>query len=148
MNLTKTLLCTTLVILLPATSVFARGDHSNRIGHRIDRQEMRIDKGVQRGELTRFEERKLRKQNRRIKRLYRDFRSDGRLNRSERKKLLKKLARASDRIYTLKHNDRYRKVQHHRRGKHHRRHDRHHDRYDRIVYSEGGLTVYLSFADH
>lgn len=80
----------------------------NRFEQRLDRQHLRIKQGVRSGELTRKEARRLRKQQRHIARLESRFLRDGYLNRHERRTLRRKLDAASDRIYRLKHNDRYR----------------------------------------
>ena len=80
----------------------------NRFEQRLDRQHLRIKQGVRSGELTRKEAKRLRKQHRRIARLENKFWNDGHLTRHERRTLRRKLDAASDRIYRLKHNDRYR----------------------------------------
>ena len=87
------------------------GYHDNRFEQRLDRQHLRIKQGVRSGELTRKEAKRLRKQHRRIVRLERKFSRDGHLSRQERRTLRQKLDAASDRIYRLKHNDRYRHEQ-------------------------------------
>ena len=88
-----------------------RHDHSKpagKIRKRMKRQKKRIRKGIESGQLTRKEAKKLRRQQRRIGDLHRDYRSDGHLSRTERRDLTERLDRASDRIYRLKHNDRKR----------------------------------------
>ncbi len=82
--------------------------HYDRIEKRLDRQHHRIKRGVRSGELTWREAKRLHKQQRRIARLKRRFLDDGYLDHHEHNRLLRKLDRASDRIYRLKHNDRYR----------------------------------------
>ena len=107
----------------------------NRLEQRLDRQHWRIKQGVRTGELTTKEAKRLRKQHRHIAKLERAFQRDGRLNRYERKTLRRELNAASDRIYRLKHNDRY-------------RHQRHHesDRQPRY-YDDGGWAMVFSLWD-
>ena len=88
------------------------------------------------GELTRKEAKRLRKQHRHIARLERKFSKDGFLSRHERRKLRRELDAASDRIYRLKHNDRY-------RGGHVPPYS-HHERYGYL----DGWSVDFSFRDH
>lgn len=78
------------------------------INQRQDRQHRRIRQGVRSGELVRKEAQRLRKQQRHIADLERNFRADGRFNKKERQIIVSKLDNASERIYKLKHNDRYR----------------------------------------
>lgn len=80
-----------------------------RIDRRQERQSKRIRHGVRSGELTRWETKKLRKQQRRIARMERRFTADGRVTRKERKRLVRALDRASDRIAEAKHNDLFRR---------------------------------------
>lgn len=148
MNISKTLVCASLAVMLPVSTAMARGDGLNRVERRLDRQDMRIENGVESGELTRKETKRLRKQHRRIKRLKRDFLRDGRLSRDDRHTLMNKLDRASKRIYRLKHNDRYRKS----RQQHYRRDHAWSGDYGRyqkegVYFSDDGLTVYLSFSN-
>ena len=107
-RLAKTLFIATLG-LLTVTPAFAG---HGRLLDRMDRQQIRIERGVESGELTRREARALRKQQRRIHRLARDFYMDDYLSKRERRILRKKLNRASDRIRALKHNDEYRYARH------------------------------------
>ena len=83
--------------------------HSSRFEQRIDRQHRRIEQGVRSGDLTRKEAKRLRKQLRHIVRLEHRYTRDGHLDRHERRKLQHKLNVASNRIYRLRHNDRYRR---------------------------------------
>ena len=137
MNTLKVLWMVPLFSLLPMMPVMAHGDMTHdRIERRIDRQQMRINQGIRSGELTRFEAKKLRKQNRRIIRLKRDYMRDGRLNHRERHALMERLDRASKRIYRMKHNDVYRGHRHGWRG----------DRFvgtGRSVRLGDGLTLYF-----
>lgn len=82
-------------------------DRIDRIEQRLENQRLRIREGIDSGELTRKESRRLRKQQRHIKRLTRRFMYDGYLDRYEFSELKYELNRASKRIYHLKHNDRF-----------------------------------------
>lgn len=93
--------------LCAAAPAFA-GHRHERLHDRLDRQHIRIERGIESGELTRREARKLMKQQRRIHRLAREFYADDHLGKRERRILTQKLDRASDRIHALKHNDEYR----------------------------------------
>ena len=72
---------------------------------RLERQQYRIEKGIDSGALTRKEAKKLRRQQRKIRKMARHFREDGVLTRDERYKIRNKLDRVSDRIWAFKHND-------------------------------------------
>lgn len=123
--------------LFAASPVFAGHDrcysHRDHHGHgrihqRLDRQHSRIEQGIGSGELTRWETRKLMKQQRRIRHLAREFRADGHLSHKERDVLGHKLDKASDRIWRFKHNDEYRYS--------HRHEDRTYQRQERVSRSE------------
>ena len=112
MRLTKIIWVLPLVGIL-AAPVAAQGRHSDhryydRIENRLDRQYHRVDRGIRSGQLTRREAKRLHRQQRRITQMQRRFLHDGHLDRYERDRLEQKLDRASERIYRLKHNDRYR----------------------------------------
>lgn len=144
MKFVKSLCLVSVFGLLPAMPVLAHGDlNADRFERRIDRQDMRIANGVRSGELTRHERKQLRKQHRRIKRLLREFLSDGRLNHRERHTMERRLDKASNTIRRLKHNDRYRYSKRGWKGKgHHARHDR------TYLYKGDGLTVYYDSRGH
>ena len=77
--------------------------------HDMESNQMRrIQQGIHTGELTRKEARKLRHEQRDIRRLKRHFVRDGRLSRHERRTLRKRYARAGRHIYRFKHNQRTR----------------------------------------
>lgn len=102
--------------------VFAHGQ-GGHLHQRLERQQYRIEKGIDSGALTRKEAKKLRRQQRKIRMMVRHFREDGVLTRAERHKVRDKLDRASDRIWAFKHNDdryycenRYHKYSYHDRG--------------------------------
>jgi len=104
--------------LFATSQVFAAHGHRHVNGHRYDdgyrveklhnrlqRQFTRIEHGIENGSLTRKEERKLFKQQRRIRRLAREFHDDGYLSQKEHRVLQRKLDKASNRIRRFKHND-------------------------------------------
>lgn len=138
-----TILLLTLVAAI-SSPVMAHYDDDGYTGfdQRIERQQKRINKGVRNGELTNRESRKLRKQQRYIKKINRQFKKDGHLSHHERKNLKRKLNLASKRIYRLKHNDRYRNNNSHDQGHNkkkysgntHRHHDHDHERSAQLNY--------------
>ena len=107
MKTLKTLIAIPLLGLL-AMPVLAGHGHEradNRFERRLDRQADRIEQGIRSGELTRWEARKLYRDNKRITRMERRFSRDGHIDRKESRKLRAALERASQKIYRLKHND-------------------------------------------
>ncbi len=93
----------TSVVLTPNLA-FSK-ENGMRIHDRLIRQQQRIEHGIDNGTLNRKEAKKLKREQRKIRKLVRTFRSDGRLSRAERNKIKKKLDVAGDRIWKLKHND-------------------------------------------
>jgi len=85
--------------------VAARGAGGNRVDRRQDNQRARIRDGRESGALTRWESKKLRKDQKKISRMERRFARDGHINKQERRILNKAQDRASHRIYRFKHND-------------------------------------------
>ena len=79
-----------------------------RIDRRQARQKARIRDGWVTGELTRHERKRLVKKQRKIARMERRFGADGKITRGERKRLIRAPDRASEKVFRLKHNDRYR----------------------------------------
>lgn len=110
--LTKTLLGAAalgLLVTLPVQADWDRGRDRNSPWERIERQQSRIEQGVQSGALTHREARSLYRENREIRNLARDFRrNDGRLSHEERRILDSRLDQVSERIRYLNHNDRRR----------------------------------------
>jgi hypothetical protein len=101
-------------------------DHENRFEQRLDRQDWRIRQGVRSGELTHREAKHLREQQRHIASMERWFSPHGKPDRHERRTLQRELNAASDRIYRLKHNDRYRGHPGHQHGRYgYHNHDGH-----------------------
>ena len=107
-------------IILTTSAHAKRGgyqhDYHDSVTERQERQHHRIERGIQNGQLTRREARKLYKKHDRLISLERRYRRDGYLGRKERNKLHDRLDHFSDRIYRLKHNNR-------ERGYHHEHHD-------------------------
>ena len=66
-------------------------------------QQHRIQQGVRSGELTRTETRELRTEQKQIRQMERDYKSDGVLTRPERKELHQAQQEASRNIYAEKH---------------------------------------------
>lgn len=136
----KYLKALSVIPLFAALSFPAMAHHKQHNGHfeqRLDRQEMRIERGVRNGELTREETRKLRKKQRKLERMYDRFSEDGWLSRKEKHILTNKLDKNSQRIRKFKHNEK-------QRGHYDRRyypHDRHawrgydHSPFDRHLWS-------------
>ncbi|WP_455217034.1 hypothetical protein [Kaarinaea lacus] len=81
-----------------------RNNRMDRIEQHIERQHYRIREGINSGELTRREARRLRDQQQYIVRLSQRFMHDGYLDRYEFRELQKVLEHASQQIYRLKHN--------------------------------------------
>jgi hypothetical protein len=107
-TLSKTLLISSLC-LLTALPVYAHdaGRHAG-IKDRMERQHARIEQGIDSGELTRKEVKVLKRQQREVRHLARDFRDDDRLCKKERRKLHRQLDQVSDLIWKFKHNERTR----------------------------------------
>lgn len=76
-----------------------------QVNKRQANQNRRIQQGKRSGELVPREVKQLRQQQRQIKKAERRMLSDGCLTRDERNRLLKRLNRASNKIYQLKHNN-------------------------------------------
>lgn len=93
-----------------------------RVDKRQARLKSRIRDGWVNGDLTRHERRKLKKRQYRVERMERRFGADGKFTRAERKRLNRALDRSSDKVFRLKHNDRYQRSHRyaHDYGKNHR----------------------------
>jgi len=100
-----------ILTLSAATPVLAgrgHGPNNGRVVDRLERQHDRIEQGIESGELTRREARRLKRQQRKIRQLADVLYEDHGLSRRDRRLLREELDRASDRIYRLKHNDKRR----------------------------------------
>ncbi|MBI5659104.1 MAG: hypothetical protein HZC43_06050 [Nitrosomonadales bacterium] len=89
----------------------ARQNHPARHGvdAREHRQHQRINRGVRSGQLTREETRDLAAQQREIRQKERQYRSDGKFTKEERKDVQQDLNQASKDIYREKHDGETRK---------------------------------------
>lgn len=93
----------------------ARSNHNHHynynywdnIDQRLERQIHRIERGVQNGELTRREAKRLHRQHYKLDKRIDRIRNKHWVDHYDRKKVRAYLDRASDKIYHLKHNDRY-----------------------------------------
>ena len=106
-TLTKSILAATFCLVATVPVYAGHGHNQGRefSSQRMDRQQQRIENGILSGELTRKEAKILKKQQRRIHRMAREFREDGRLSAREHRILENRLDRASHLIRELKHND-------------------------------------------
>jgi hypothetical protein len=133
-TLNKTLLAAGLMLVATVPAYADHNDWKGGIGDRLERQHSRIEHGIDTGKLTRKEAKELRREQRKTRHLYREFREDGYLSKRERRKLRHRLDRVSDQIWDLKHNARSRERSDHRYGydwhddggwPRHHRHDHH-----------------------
>lgn len=85
--------------------VFTESAMAGRVANRQVRQQARIHQGVDSGELTANETKRLEKTQRRIRKSKRQAWSDGQLTNKEKLRLEKQQDRASHQIYRLKHNE-------------------------------------------
>lgn len=92
--------------LMTFASIASAHPSTRRADVRQHRQHVRIHDGVRRGELTRFEARKLRHGQMRIHRMERRMKSDASLSMRERIRLERMQDRQSRRIHRLRHNNR------------------------------------------
>jgi hypothetical protein len=83
----------------------AAGTDSPGIDQRQVNQQKRIDQGVQSGQLTEKEAKKLNKQQERISKKEARMKADGNLTKKERAKLKKEQDKASKKIYQEKHDN-------------------------------------------
>ncbi len=82
------------------------GHFWNNVNRRLDRQSHRIQQGVEHGELTWREARKLRREQYRITKRIDPIRHKYRLTHYDKRRVMSYLDKASDNIHRLKHNDR------------------------------------------
>ncbi len=94
-----------LVLMLGFTSIALAWDDCTSIDERQLRQARRIQSGLERGELTRWEYERLRREQYRIERAEGRAWADGWLSKAERRRLHKMLDRASRHIYRARHNE-------------------------------------------
>jgi peptidoglycan hydrolase CwlO-like protein len=87
------------------TPALATGTDSPGIDQRQANQQKRIDQGIQSGQLTEKEAKKLNKQQERISKKEARMKADGNLTKKERAKLKKEQDKASKKIYQEKHDN-------------------------------------------
>ena len=94
-----------ITIITLASFMLIDAAFADRAGKRQVRQQKRIHQGIATDELTAGEVRRLEREQRRIQRNKRRFRSDGELTAKERLRLERQQDRASRHIYRARHND-------------------------------------------
>ncbi len=94
------------ILILGSTAAAALESHP-RVDRRQDRQDWRIQHGIDEGSLTRKEAKKLHREAKQIRRLEEMALQDGHCHPAEVDMLLDALDELSDRIYRAKHNDRF-----------------------------------------
>jgi hypothetical protein len=107
-TLKKSLLTGGLMLLATASAYAGHNDGKGDIRDRLDRQHARIEQGIESGKLTRKEAKVLKREQRKTRHLYHEFKEDGYLSKRERRELHRRLGRVSDQIWDLKHNERSR----------------------------------------
>lgn len=93
------------VLTLVSQFVISSTLAGDRVNARQHRQRERIAEGVKSGELSQEETKKLRREERRIRKAEHRMRKDGELDAGEKAKLEKMQDKASKDIYELKHNE-------------------------------------------
>ena len=147
----KTLLASSLCLLMAVPAHAGRYHDDGRLVDRMERQHQRIENGVESGALTHKETRKLTKQQHKTLGKAVKFREDDALTNKERRILNKRLVKTSNRIWKFKHNDKERytgrhafrdtyrdanwKHGHHRQHKHQEHHE---DNGRRVNWSSDG----------
>lgn len=79
----------------------------HKVDQRLDRQYRRIEKGVMRGELTRWEAKKLHREHHKLDKRIERIRHKHWLGERHKHKIMSHLDRASETIHRLKHNEHY-----------------------------------------
>lgn len=110
------------------------------VEHRQYRQQSRIDRGIDKGQLTRREIKKLRREQKHIAKQVRNMKRHNYLNKRDKREVMEHLDFVSDKIRTLKHNKHYA-----------RRNRSSHDGHNQHVYSNENRNYrsdrYLSWAN-
>lgn len=116
-TLNKTLIAASLGLFAMAPAFASHGDHRSSehrfVLERLERQQHRIDQGVENRQLTDKEAKQLRRQQREIRHMARRFFKDGSLSKRERQWLNRELNFASLQIKRFTHNDLNRYVELH-----------------------------------
>lgn len=100
--------CLAVVLGLTLSQTVSAGPHKQDFQDMQRWQHKQIKVGVKRGELTVKEERRLRKQQKHLRQMRRDFAADGVITRYERRELKEGFVKAEKRILRLRNNDKYR----------------------------------------
>ncbi len=101
----KTTLIALMVAALPGVAAAQSSDTAStpRIDKRQERQDQRIDKGVQSGQLTDKEAARLEKGQQRVQKMEDKAMADGKMTKRERTRMERAQDRESKRIYRQKH---------------------------------------------
>lgn len=134
---------------------FKHRDHERRQNHspfwrdveqRQNRQASRIERGIDKGQLTRREVRKLRREQKHVAKQLRYLRRHNYLSRRDKRDVMEHLDYVSNKIRSMKHNERYAQ-----RGKYNK-HNRHvhvdnnrHDRYLSWANNASSAGIYFRF---
>jgi len=86
------------------------------IQERQRKQASRIERGIDKGQLTRREIKKLKREQRHLAKEIRHYKRHNRLSYQDRHVLIERMDHVSDRIRGLKHNDRYVQNRRHKQG--------------------------------
>lgn len=97
------IVATGITFSLAIAPALAAGTDSPKIDERQVNQQKRIDQGVQSGQLTEKEAKKLNKQQEKINKKETKMKEDGKLTKKERAKLRKEQEKADKKIYKEKH---------------------------------------------
>jgi len=121
-TLKQTALALTLT-LIAATPAFAGQAESRSVKHvdlleRVEHQQQRIYQGTKHKELTRKEEKVLKREQREVRELAKLFYRDGHLSKHERQILAHRLDKNDIQIRRLRHNEMNRYVQYHKANVH------------------------------
>ncbi|MCK4841763.1 MAG: hypothetical protein KAT04_07745 [Methylococcales bacterium] len=97
---------------------YQRGHNNSSFWHKVDRrqhkQESRIERGIDKGQLTRREVRKLHREQKHVAKQLRRYRHSHYLSRRDKRSVMEHLDYVSEKITDFKHNDRYaRNYRHH-----------------------------------
>ena len=101
----KSLMVAALVVAFPAIALAQTPDTTStpRIDKRQERQDQRIDKGVQSGQLTGKEAKRLEKGQKRVQKMEDKAMADGKVTKKERKRIEHAQDHESKRIYRERH---------------------------------------------
>ena len=128
----KMLVLICVLFATPFVSYAERGDYSRHNKHNSNRQNnsyfwqdvqqrqhkqaSRIQRGIAKGQLTRREIKKLKREQKNVAKQIRRYKRHNRLSYQDRHALIERMDHVSDRIIGLKHNDRYVQNRKHKQG--------------------------------